>query len=466
MKILGAGLWAADSRPANSVQRKGQRVKLSSITHGVAVCVLASGFAQPMAVAQTPPVHDSVASPANSAALPSLTLREAIESTLRRNPGIETFQFELKAQDARIQQAGLRPAPMLNTTVENVLGTGETRGVSGAETTFALSQVVELGDKRNRRMVAAAYGREGIAVEQQAAQLDVLAEVTRRFIHVASDQAQLELTRNATALGQTTVDGVTRRVQAGKSPEVELIRARSALTRAQIDQRHAEHELVASRAKLAAMWGDTEPTFGVVTADLYGLPAPIAFEALVERLQSNPDFLRFASEARLRDAEIRLAEARRKPDVEFSAGVRRLQGTRDQACVVGVTVPLFSSRQAAPAIAEARALRGQVDVEQKAAFINARAQVFDLYQELLHAINETQILQREVLPEMEKARKQTEYAYERGRYSYLELVEGQRAYLDTQRALIEAAANAQTLQAEIERLTGEPLQQNLIQRTP
>ena len=438
----------------------------SLITRGAAACLIVFGFVPGLASTQSDPVHDSVASPATSVVLPALTLREAIESTLRQNPGLQGFQFELSAQDARIDQARLRPAPALGVQLENVAGNGDTRGVDAAEATLSLSQVIELGDKRGRRVSAAMLGRDSLAIEQQAAQLDVLAEVTRRFIHVASDQAQLDLTRNATSLVQTTVEGVTRRVQAGKSPEVELIRARAALSRAQIDQRHAEHELVASREKLAAMWGDTAPQFGTVTAELYNLPAPMSFEALVDRLKGNPDFLRFASEARLRDAEIRLAESRRRPDVEVSAGIRRLEATNDQAFVLGATVPLFSSRRASSAIAEARALRAQVDVEQRAAFINARSQVFELYQELVHAIDETRILQRDVLPQMEQARQQTEYAYERGRYSYVELVEGQRAYLETQRALIEAAANAQTLQAEIERLTGEPLQLNSSPRTP
>ena len=410
----------------------------------------------------------SIAGPelAISSTLPPLTLREAIESTLESNPGLATFAFELRAQEARISQAGLRPAPTVNAEFENILGTGELSGFDAAEATFSIAQVVELGDKRNLRISAAEFGREAINIEQAAAQLDVLAEVTRRFIHVASDQEQLALTRITTGLMQTTVEGVTRRVQAGKSPDLELIRASAALTRAQIDQRHAEHELASSRAKLAAMWGDTEAKFGAVNADLYQISAPIAFEALVDRLQNNPDFLRFVSEARLRDAEIRLAESRRRPDVEFSAGVRHLQSTSDQAFVVGVTVPLGSSRQAAPGIAEAQAHRDRIDADQKTAFIIARAQIFELYQELQHAIDETRILQQEVLPQMEKARQQTEYAYERGRYSYLELVEGQRAYLDTQRALIESAASAQTLQAEIERLTGEPLQLNLIKSTP
>jgi cobalt-zinc-cadmium efflux system outer membrane protein len=58
---------------------------------------------------------------------------------------------------------------------------------------------------------------------------------------------------------------------------------------------------------------------------------------------------------------------------------------------------------------------------------------------------------------LEKALKQTDYAYERGRYSYLELVDAQRTWQEARRALIEAAERAQTLQVEIERLTGEPL---------
>jgi cobalt-zinc-cadmium efflux system outer membrane protein len=52
---------------------------------------------------------------------------------------------------------------------------------------------------------------------------------------------------------------------------------------------------------------------------------------------------------------------------------------------------------------------------------------------------------------------ETRYAYERGRYGYLEWVEAQREFIAIRRSLIEAAVNAQVFQAEIERLTGEPL---------
>lgn len=388
---------------------------------------------------------------------PPFSLSQAVQAALATNPDLAGFAFELRAQDARTDAAGLRPAPTLSATVENALGSGEHSGLNTAETTFALSQVVELGGKRQARVGAAQSGRELIAVTEQAAQLDVLAEVTRRFIHVAGDQEQLALTQNATALARETVQAVTVRVNAAKAPDAELRRARITLARAEVEQEHAEHELGTSRRKLAAMWGDGEARFGAVAADLYTLPRPAPFESLLARLDANPDFVRFASEARLRDAEIRLAEAKRRADVTFSGGLRHLEETGDQALVFGFSLPLGAGRAAAPAIAEARALRDLSAARRDAAAVRAKAQLYELHQELRHAITETELLRGTVLPQMAGALDETRYAYERGRYGYLEWVEAQREFIAIRRSLIEAAVNAQVFQAEIERLTGEPL---------
>lgn len=402
-----------------------------------------------------PPAY--AAEQTGATAAPPLSLGEAVRLAQERNPDLQTFGFALRAQDARTQQAGLRPAPTLALGLENVAGSGALRGVDGAEATFSLAQVIELGGKRAARTAAAQFGREAISVERQAAQLDVLAEVTRRFIHIAADQEQIALTRAATKLARQTIAAVEQRVSAAKSPEAELHRARITLARAQVDQEHAEHELLTSRRKLAAMWGEADPQFGAVTADLYAMPAPASFETLVARLQANPDFLRFATEARLRDAEIRLAQSRRTPDVQLSGGIRRLEGVDEQAFVLGFSMPLFAGRQAAPAIAEAESLRGRTDAERQAATIRAQAQLFEVHQELKHAITETELLRDKVLPEMEEALRETRYAYERGRYGYLEWVEAQREFIAIRRSLIEAAANAHNYRTEIERLTAEPL---------
>jgi cobalt-zinc-cadmium efflux system outer membrane protein len=392
-----------------------------------------------------------------AAAAEPLTLATAVERTLASNPDLQSHSFRLSAQRARADVAALRPPLELAANVEDALGTGRTHGFDSAETTVALSRVIELGGKRERRVDAATAGAGLIDAERAAAELDVLTEVTRRFIHAAADQEHLELTRRATALATETVDAANARVAAARAPDAELRRARVTLARANVEQEHAEHELLSSRRKLAAMWGDPDLAYESVAADLAALPEPGTFETLLAGLAGNPDFLRFASEARLRDAEIRLAETQARSSLTVHAGLKRLEATDDTALVFGVTLPLKSGARSRGAIAEATALRGATDAEREAHRVRAEAQLFELYQELRHAVTEAQVLRNEMLPEMEAALEGTRYAFERGRYSYLEWVDAQRELTEVQRALIEASANAHLFRAEIERLTGESL---------
>jgi len=205
------------------------------------------------------------------------------------------------------------------------------------------------------------------------------------------------------------------------------------------------------------MWGEREPIFDRAAADLYALPSVDTFETLLAGLANNPDFLRFASTERLRDAELRLAEARTRSNLTVSAGVRFLQETTDRAFVFGVTMPLSSGARTRSAVAEAEALHAQTAAERDAHRVQAEAQLFEIYQELRHALTEAETLRASVLPEMEAALDDTRYAYERGRYSHLEWVDAQRELVDVQRALIDAAANAHLYRAELERLTGDSL---------
>jgi len=299
-------------------------------------------------------------------------------------------------------------------------------------------------------------------VSRQATQLDVLADVTRRFITVAARQEHLRLAVREVALAEQTVSGSERRVNAARAPHAELDRARIALDRARLDQQRAALQLESARKHLAATWGESQPVvgerrFGEVTADLFAPPRTGDFDALVERLVANPDFLRFTSEARLRDAELRLASTRRRPDIAVSGGVRRMEVGNDESFVASISVPLFSGGRADGFVAEATANRDLVTAERRIALIKAEAVLYELHRELRGAVLEVEALRGGILPRAEEAMNETGYAYERGRYSYLELVDAQREFLALQAAMIDAAANAQTLCAEIERLTNAPL---------
>ena len=317
----------------------------------IGLAALLASCALAVAAAAPGSVH-----PLEAAPEPPLTLRDAVARTLERSPDLAVFPLRRRALDARVAAAALSAPLHAGFDLENALGSGRTRGFDAAEATFSLSQVIELGGQRERR-IEAARGASGVLEQQRAiAQLEVLAEVGRRFIHVASDQKQIELTELATTLSQNTVTEVERRVKAARSPEVELHRARISLARAKVDEEHAAHELLTSRRKLAAMWGARDAgDFGPVRADLFVLPRVADFDALAGTLARSPDFQR--------DAEIRLAEAKARASITVSAGARWLAEGDDAAWVAGVSVPLFAQRQAQPGIDEARALREALAAE-------------------------------------------------------------------------------------------------------
>ncbi|WP_129645034.1 TolC family protein [Peristeroidobacter agariperforans] len=386
-----------------------------------------------------------------------LTLARAIDAAMRGNPDLLASAYELSAAQARIVQADLRPNPEFGVELENFAGSGAAQRIDSLETTLSLSQVVELGGKRGLRRAAAEADLDFVDIEQRARELDILSDVTSRFIDVAAAQERVRFAIQATALAQSTLEAIGARVEAGRSPEAERSRARVALTRAVIEQRQAESELRAARYALSASWGSPEPAFTMARAELFDLRAVESFQALMDRLEESPDFIRFASEARLRAAELRLARVRARPNLTFSLGVRRFEQTDDAALVAGFSMPLpiFDKNQGA--IREAQIRLDQTDALRNAARVKARASLLALYQEMNTDRARVDTLRNEAMPQAQLALDQTRSGYDRGRFSFLELITVQEELLAVQAAAIDAAADFHRILAEIERLTSAAL---------
>jgi len=412
-----------------------------------------AAMAPVVAVAETPQPSDA-AVPATSS---SLTLTDAVGRVLRNNPALQAAVYSLRAQEARRDQAALKPAWHATLEAENFLGTGSLRNGRGLETTLRLGTVIERGDKRTRRIDQADSERALLVADQDVARLDLLAEVARRFIHVVSDQQSIALTERATALARRSVELVEQRVRAAKAGDAELGKTRITLARAEISAEHAEHELKSSRIALAATWNAREAGFDRADAAFYTLPEPESFDALIAGLERNPNLARFASAQRLEDAHIAVARANRTADIGFNAGIRRVEAQSDQAFVLSVTVPFGSASRAAPFEREAEQRREAVDAEASGVRTDLYRTLYAVYQELLHARTQADTLRTRVIPESERTLKLTEQGFAVGRYSYLELVDAQQQLLTVQREAVDAAREYHLLYVELERLVGRSI---------
>jgi len=388
---------------------------------------------------------------------PVITLREALLRAAEANPDLKALAYELRINEGRVEQAGLRPNPSLGLEVENVPGSGDYADGGSSELTIALSQVIELGDKRRLRVGVATA--EGMLAESEISvrRLDVSAEVLRRFVRALGEQELLTVHRHRLELAERTLTAVEARVAAARSPAAELHRAKAARDRALLEQRAGESNLRVSLLRLSALWGETPSSISSVKADLYALPAVSDFETLTARTRESPEVMNLLTEARLRDAELRLAEAQRRPNLTLGAGIRRLEETDDVAMVFSVELPLTLYDRNQGNIRAAQAHREQADALLAAQLTRANADLSGYYQELLQSRQQMEFLKDQVLPELEEALTLTETVYKRGRYSYLELADAQRSVVETHAAIIESATRYHALLAEIERITGQPL---------
>jgi outer membrane protein, heavy metal efflux system len=393
----------------------------------------------------------------------ALSLREALDRTLERNPELVALGYGRQGVEGQLQQSRLKPNPDLHIAVQDVLGTDRFEALDSAETTVSLEWVLERG-VRQRMVAAAQSGLEAYGAEVEVHRLDEAAETARRYVECLLLQARLLTRAEGVRLAEQTVGAVRRRVDATRAPQAELARAEAELARAEILEEDVEHELLSAYRELSAQWGEPQPSFATVAGEIGPLPTLDPFEALIERVDANPALLRFASQQRLDEAQLRLEQARSRPSWRVSGGLRRFEATDDQALVAGLTVPLAWKNRNQGRIAEARANVARTGAEAAAARVDIETSLFVLYQELKHDVDVAGRLTRDIIPRIDTALDGTRRLYEAGGYSYLELALVQSQLLDAREELLSVTADAHTLVIEIERLTGVSVARSIADR--
>lgn len=397
------------------------------------------------------------ATPATAAVSPqSLNLERAFERALAAHPDVRRIGPRRAALAAETDVAAQRPALVVGASLENVSGSGEFAGFDGAELSFTLGSVLEPREKREARVELVRSRLADLEIEEEARRLDLLADVARRYLDVASAQADLEAARIHVAQRERTVAAATKRVAAGASPLSTKLSASAAQARAELDQERSRENLRAARRRLALAWGETEADFDRVSGDLMQLPALPAFAEFVARLERTPELQRFATETRVREARLQLARSARRPDLEWQVGVRRLQESADTALIGSVSVPLGSRLRAQPAIRAAEAELDELRIERESGALGLRATLAEADGRLRVAALAVARAGSEVLPALREAEVAAADAYRAGALSQLEWAQLQSDQLAAERERIAAARDFHLALIEIQRLTAQP----------
>lgn len=378
---------------------------------------------------------------AQSSAPPEvLTLQAALQRAVEQSPILSVTRYDERAAEALIEQAGLKPNPTLDVSVENVLGTGATRDFDRLEGTVQASQALERGGKRARRLELA-QRQHGLVTSQSAAhRSDVLTATALAYIEVMVAERALLLTNEPLRIAQETVDAVNQRVRAGMSSPADLARSRSAQASTQADANRARSRVRAARAALAATWGGSEipenpfPTALILPAEL---PEP---STLLTGLSAHPRLSQQQAVIETRRASLKLEQANASQDISVGGGLRFFREGTDTALLASISVPLPTRNKNQGNIRAAREVLTGAEESVRVIEADLRTSFYAAWHDLRTAHASVLTLKADALPPAEEALSIVRRAYQDGQLPLLDVLDAQRALVALQQEIIDQEA--------------------------
>ena len=386
----------------------------------------------------------------------SLNLAKSLQLSLSHNPELQLYPFERRAAEALQLQAGLRPIPTAALTVENALGSGSYSSLDASETTLSLSQVIELGDKRDSRFAVAQARQNQQSIEYELTRLDVLAETSRRYFQLLTLQAQRSINAKRLAEDRKALEVISKRTSAGAAAAADASKLDLRVARSAAREEQLDNELALSRIRLAAMW-QGEPDFGSVAGDLTAIPGLPTLSQLQASIEKAPRLEQQLALERLADTRVQLAQANGRTDLTLGMGLRHLEASNDQALVFSVAMPLSFKNPNRGRIKAAHADQQRNARESELVRQTLRLELTQIHRRLLNNRARAVQVREELLPRSRKLIKDTQRGYQMGQYTVLQWTDAQAERFALERELIGLYSTIHLQLLELERITGEPL---------
>jgi cobalt-zinc-cadmium efflux system outer membrane protein len=385
--------------------------------------------------------------PSPALAQAELTFDDAVRRTLAAAPQTAVVAARVDALTASRTAAGLKPAPSVEVMAEN-LGPPIGDVYDQFQITGSYSQRIERGGKRQARVALADREIDVVQAEYLVQRLDLIAIVQRQFVRVQAAEAAIGLARRRLEIAQELQKEVARRVASARDPIFAGTRAETGVAEAEVDLELAVHERDAALRRLVAFWNGKPAGLTVSTAGFLDLSSPQGpFEPSAAHLAI------YQARGARADAVTDLQRANAARDPTLSAGPR-VFGNGDVGLVAGVSVPLGGRRLAESRVLEAQAERRRIDAELAVQRFNLSRDIDLAAEQVEEARHEAEAVQEQVMPKAEQTLKEVRFGYNRGFFSFADVVAAQTTLANAAERTVEAARRYHEAQVELDRLTG------------
>lgn len=400
---------------------------------------------------------EQTAKPLSTISKSSISLSDILTRALIYHPSIQSSSFERRAREAEVIQASRRPNPELGTELENFAGNGAFSAFEGSETTFAIGQLIELGDKRRLRTNEALEKARIAGFDFEAKRLEIYTDTAKRYYAVLAAEQELTASQDLLSSAQRLQNVVYARVRAGKVSILEEQRTSLITGRARLARIQAEVRNRTARQSLASIIGVNADQIKSLSGNLKGVISPPSEVKIRNYLKANPKLARGAAEVKRRRASLKLEQAQRIPDVTLNGGVRFDQQSNDRAFIASISLPIPINDRNKGAIAAAQSRVNQGIFDQKTQELTLNEALSTAYSELQLAIRQTGAFEKQLLPAANKNFKDTQRAYEQGSVDLVILIDAQQSLFELKLEAVRAAAQYHVARIDVEGLLGRSL---------
>lgn len=364
------------------------------------------------------------------------------------NPTLRQAEAQIRAANARLQQAGLYPNPTVGYTGDEIRG----GSVGGGKQGFFVEQTIVTGSKLglSRRVFAREADIATIEAEEQ--RIRVTSAVKMAFVRALAAQELLDARRDLASIAQRAAETQQGLANTGQADESEVLESEIEAQRARMAARMQENTLREEWRSLAAVIGRPDMPQAALAGQLDQNWPDLDEEQAVDNIANQSPAVRIADATTTR-AQALLARARREPlpDLQVRAGMEynhELLGSVPFAkgwegiAQLGIQLPIFNRNQGEVAADRADIVRAQQEKVRIALTLRDRAaSSVDMYANArLMAVEYRDTL----LPRARKAYALRVEKYGQMLASYPRVLETQRRLYELQLEYIAALENVWT----------------------
>jgi outer membrane protein, heavy metal efflux system len=339
--------------------------------------------------------------PALRAQEAGLTLDQAVDLALARNPEVLTAQAQIEAARGRTLQLKSRPMPQVAASLEGIPLPGLKKEGDETEVHLGIEQIFEYPGKRALRSDIGREGENVAAAELDRVRVLLAARVKRAYWRAVFAAGAAEALQRSSGRLDALLDDLQAKYRTGAAGYDDVLRARAEKARLRNQILDQDKEKRTAELELDELLGNPPGQSLVLSTAMGFMPLQVDAATLVERAKTTlPSYRLAALRTEMADTSLKLAGLSRRPD--FLAGFL-LPSIRPNAWGVsfGLTMPFLRPGRAKGEAAEAAAAAQASRVSAGALDRRVRTAVESAYAAAKAAEEQVRVYEQSLLQDLE-----------------------------------------------------------------